>query len=248
MIKVLLVDSDTDYLARAQHQLARQELDIQTADNAQVALHMLWQTTPDIVVATAELPQISGWAFCRLLKSSPLYAHLPFIILGDEVDGEGAVKALKLGAEDYLFKSCSFAELAARIYKRVEKPDATAANTTAAPILTGHLGTLRLPDLLQFFSLQGESWTITLVNGPFIGQVLISAGIVLQAVSGFLHGKVAFEDLLNWQAGMFSVEPLIDIPPREMIGQTVESLLLEHATKSDELTRELASLATPQAA
>jgi hypothetical protein len=82
---------------------------------------------------------------------------------------------------------------------------------------------------------------VTISSGSAVGQVLLAGGVVLQAVSSFLEGVPALQDLLAWEKGCFSIEPLTDISCFESINRPLEQILLELAANHDELARELSA-------
>jgi len=71
--------------------------------------------TPDIIILDWMMPQISGIEVCRRLRRNPETRTTPIIMLtarGDETD---RINGLDIGADDYVTKPFSTAELLARI-------------------------------------------------------------------------------------------------------------------------------------
>ena len=61
------------------------------------------------------LPDLSGVEICKLLKKNDKYKNIPIIMLTAKGEEEDKVKALNIGADDYITKPFSFPELLARI-------------------------------------------------------------------------------------------------------------------------------------
>jgi two-component system, OmpR family, phosphate regulon response regulator PhoB len=81
-------------------------------DDAEVALA---ETQPDLVILDWMLPGLSGIELCRRLRQRPATKALPILMLtarGEEAD---RVRGLATGADDYVVKPFSVAELMARV-------------------------------------------------------------------------------------------------------------------------------------
>lgn len=70
---------------------------------------------PRLIVADLALPDMDGYACCRLLKADPASAAIPLILLGQDAGPRERVAGLTLGAVDFLSKPYDLDELLARI-------------------------------------------------------------------------------------------------------------------------------------
>lgn len=70
---------------------------------------------PALIVADLALPDVDGYACCRLLKADPACAPIPLILVGADVGPRERVTGLLLGAVDFLSKPYDMDELLARI-------------------------------------------------------------------------------------------------------------------------------------
>ena len=70
---------------------------------------------PDIILLDVEMPQMSGYDVCRILKSNKNFGFIPIILMTAKGDMESKVEGLELGADDYLIKPVNMMELAARV-------------------------------------------------------------------------------------------------------------------------------------
>lgn len=73
----------------------------------------------DLVLLDVMLPYIDGFELLERLRSNPKWKKVPVIILTSRTREHDAVRALGLGADDYLTKPFSPAELIARIRRRL---------------------------------------------------------------------------------------------------------------------------------
>lgn len=92
---------------------------IHEADTPERALEILQENLQenriDLVVLDGEIKGTSGFAFCRVLKDSPQWKHIPIIlILNADGPPEARVEGLNVGADDCLPENCLDSELLAR--------------------------------------------------------------------------------------------------------------------------------------
>jgi len=73
----------------------------------------------DLVLLDVMLPYIDGFELLEKLRTHPDWQKVPVIILTSRTREHDAVRALSLGADDYLTKPFSPAELVARIRRRI---------------------------------------------------------------------------------------------------------------------------------
>jgi DNA-binding response OmpR family regulator len=85
----------------------------------------------DLVVLDLMLPGLDGLAVCREIRTAPDY--VPVLILTAKSTELDRVLGLEMGADDYLTKPFSVAELGARIKALFRRGDALSARATAAP-------------------------------------------------------------------------------------------------------------------
>jgi two-component system phosphate regulon response regulator PhoB len=113
--RVLVVDDEAPIVALLRYNLEKAGFDVDEAADGQEALVLCAERAPDLVVLDWMLPSVSGVEVCRRLRRSPQHRNLPIIMLtarGEEAD---RVRGLDAGADDYVTKPFSPAELIARI-------------------------------------------------------------------------------------------------------------------------------------
>lgn len=79
------------------------------------ALALAREELPDLIVLDWMLPEMSGIEVCRIIRSRPETRSLPVIMLTARGEENDRVRGLENGADDYLVKPFSQAELIARI-------------------------------------------------------------------------------------------------------------------------------------
>ncbi|MBI2886750.1 MAG: response regulator transcription factor [Chloroflexi bacterium] len=110
--KVLLVDDDSQILAFVSRQLRSQGYRVDLARNGQEALDRAAELPPDLVILDLYMPVLDGVETLRQFRE---WSDVPVIVLSARNEEQRKVEALDLGADDYLTKPFSVAELLARV-------------------------------------------------------------------------------------------------------------------------------------
>lgn len=133
-IKVLIID-DSALIRELLFQMLSEEKDIEVvarASDAYFAVDKIKNTNPDVITLDIEMPKVNGLVFLEnLMKSNPL----PVIMISSltEEGSEAAVKALQLGAFDFVAKpktdiSTNFLELKSEIVEKIRLAAETKSN------------------------------------------------------------------------------------------------------------------------
>jgi DNA-binding response OmpR family regulator len=77
-------------------------------------------TTYDLIILDIMLPHMDGFAVCEHLRSAGM--DVPILMLSARGVVEDRVRGLQIGADDYLSKPFSFAELTARVHALLRRP------------------------------------------------------------------------------------------------------------------------------
>ena len=112
VVKVLVVDDEPAIRKLLRVGLTAEGYDISEAGNARDAEKAMGDR-PDLVLLDLGLPDLPGHALLERWRGAGL--DLPIIILSSRTDEAGIVRALELGADDYVTKPFGMKELAARI-------------------------------------------------------------------------------------------------------------------------------------
>ena len=116
---MLLVEDDLRMAAAIRRSLRGEGIVADVAAKGSDALWMVRATEYDAVVLDVMLPDADGFATCRRLRSEGMW--LPVIMLTARDSVEDRVRGLDEGADDYLTKPFSLAELLARLRALVRR-------------------------------------------------------------------------------------------------------------------------------
>jgi two-component system, OmpR family, KDP operon response regulator KdpE len=112
-LRILVVDDEPPIRRFLRTSLASQGYRIDEAEDGQAALDFLRRNVVDVIVLDLGLPGIDGFEVIARLRESGVAT--PVIVLSSRADERGKVRALDLGADDYVTKPFGVDELLARI-------------------------------------------------------------------------------------------------------------------------------------
>lgn len=114
--KIFLVEDDADLRRLVTSRLqARGEFQVREFANGEGFLAACERELPDLVILDLGLPDTDGLTLCRELRQWEATKLVPILMLTARAGERDRVTGLALGADDYLVKPFSFAELEARV-------------------------------------------------------------------------------------------------------------------------------------
>jgi diguanylate cyclase (GGDEF)-like protein len=115
--KILVLDDDESMRELVRLHLSNAGYDVQLAEDAIVAGHLVLRNPPDLIIADVEMPYMDGFQFVEALKSDPGVSAIPVIFLTVMAGGES--RGRQLGAAGYLNKPVVVDRLLAMVAKHV---------------------------------------------------------------------------------------------------------------------------------
>ena len=122
-MKVLLSEDEEILLTAIEFRLRKHGFQVILASNGKQAMEKIKKEKPSVVIATLEMPELSGIDLVRHLRQK-LKSDIPIIIIAALENGDLLLEALALGANDFVTKPFKPAELVLRIRKIMEKQKA----------------------------------------------------------------------------------------------------------------------------
>jgi DNA-binding response OmpR family regulator len=113
--KVLIVDDEPNIVAALEYLLQRSGYEVRSASNGEEALRQVTAFAPDLVLLDIMMPQQSGYAVCQRIREHPEWGGIRILMLSAKGREAEVSKGLSLGADLYITKPFSNAELVARI-------------------------------------------------------------------------------------------------------------------------------------
>ena len=112
MTKILIVEDEDSVIDPLELLLSKEGFVIETARDGREALEKFEKVLPDLLLLDLMIPHISGTEVCRQIRAK---SQVPIIMLTAKDTEVDKVVGLELGADDYIVKPYSKAELVARI-------------------------------------------------------------------------------------------------------------------------------------
>ncbi|HEX9989502.1 MAG TPA: response regulator transcription factor [Chloroflexia bacterium] len=154
------------------------------AKDGEEALRLFQEEQPDIVILDIAMPPPDGFEVCRRIRE---VSQVPIMMLTGRTDTVDKIRALDLGADDYLTKPFDHLELLARLralmrrMQSVPSPDAV-----GAPTPNGHfnpvdikIGDLTINTATREVKLKGEAIPLTSTEYRLLEELAKQAGTVL---------------------------------------------------------------------
>jgi two-component system phosphate regulon response regulator PhoB len=136
--RILVVDDEPDITALVAYHLARAGYRVSTAATGTEALKLARTERPDLIVLDLMLPGVSGYDVLAELRRLDETRDVGVILLTARREEVDRIRGLTLGADDYLTKPFSPAELSLRVaalLRRLAAPSVSGGSTiTAGPL------------------------------------------------------------------------------------------------------------------
>jgi DNA-binding response OmpR family regulator len=147
MARVVLVEDDVEIRRLVAEALAVQGHDVESAAAALDGLELAVRGKPDLVVLDLGLPDLDGTELLRMIRA---VSDVPIIVITARGADEVVVKTLDSGADDYLVKPFSVAQLEARVRALLRRGSPTTSEETI------QVGRLRIDSAAREATLDGE--------------------------------------------------------------------------------------------
>lgn len=119
-MRVLVIDDDAALLHVLKTSLEQEGYSVSCALNGTEGLSVAYECQPDVIILDVMMPHLSGWTTCRRLRD---LSDVPILFLSARDAESDIVAGLNAGADDYMIKPFSLAELKARIEAILRRSD-----------------------------------------------------------------------------------------------------------------------------
>jgi two-component system response regulator AtoC len=129
---ILVVEDDALIRNNLVELLAEVGFDIASADNGADGVALAKARVPDLVICDIMLPQMDGYAVLRALRDDPATSSVPLIFLTAKGERAEVRLGMNLGADDYVTKPFSIAEVLEAVATRLRRHDEVVARAREA--------------------------------------------------------------------------------------------------------------------
>jgi two-component system, OmpR family, KDP operon response regulator KdpE len=109
---ILVVDDEPQITRVLRTSLSAQGYDIRVANSGEMALEIMKDWSPSLIITDLSMPSVDGVQLCRRVRAS---SQIPIIVLSVREKEQQKVEALDAGADDYVTKPFGMNELLARV-------------------------------------------------------------------------------------------------------------------------------------
>jgi PAS domain S-box-containing protein len=118
--RVLVADDNADMREYLTRLLLGAGYRVDAVNDGKAALNTIRTDAPDLVISDVMMPGLDGLGLVAALRTDPRTASVPVLLLSARAGQEASIEGLRAGADDYLVKPFSAAELLARVRACVE--------------------------------------------------------------------------------------------------------------------------------
>jgi len=176
-MKLLVVDDDADMLAVVGFALRQAGFPVVSANSYGTALKTFRVEQPDLAILDINLPGGSGFQLCELLRRESTAPIMMLTARGEETD---LVRALELGADDYLTKPFSPRTLVARVKALLRRAGHEGGSPT-------RVGDLALDAELLTLHIAERAIRVTPLESRLLQLLLANAGTVVHTDRLLVH-------------------------------------------------------------
>ena len=124
---ILVVDDEPQITRVLRTSLSAQGYDIRVANNGEMALEIMKDWSPNMIITDLSMPSIDGVQLCRRVRA---VSQVPILVLSVRDKEQQKVEALDAGADDYVTKPFGMNELLARVRANLRRVPAEAEADT----------------------------------------------------------------------------------------------------------------------
>ena len=125
---ILVVEDDKSLLPMITYNIEKNGFLVKSATNGEDALLLIKEEIPSLAIFDWMIPEPNGLELCKILRRKQETCNLPIIMLTAREEEEDRIRGLEYGADDYISKPFSPAELIARIKALIRRSTSTQNN------------------------------------------------------------------------------------------------------------------------
>ena len=121
MTKLLVIEDEAILRAEVVEWLTLEGYEVLCAEDGQAGVEVAFRNLPDLIICDITMPQLDGFGVLLELHANASTADIPFIFMTARAAHEDIRKGMDLGADDYVTKPFTHAELLRAVHTRLEK-------------------------------------------------------------------------------------------------------------------------------
>jgi two-component system, OmpR family, alkaline phosphatase synthesis response regulator PhoP len=129
MIKILLVDDETDILDFISYNLKKEGFEVHCANNGKIGLELARQINPHLILLDIMMPEMDGIEVCRILRTETRFQTTIIAFLTARDEDFSQISALDIGGDDYITKPIKPQVLVSRINALLRRQKVDSSDT-----------------------------------------------------------------------------------------------------------------------
>jgi len=217
---ILIVDDNKVNVELIKAQLKPYNYNIQIAYDGEEALEKIDTNPPDIVLLDLMMPKISGYEVCRSIKQNKETQFIPVIIITALQELEDKIKAIELGADDFLVKPFNKLELTTRIKSLLHMKSMHDELETSENVLFSLASALEAKDKYT----KGNSERVSMIAVDIARVMkLPERDVEILHKGGLLHdiGKIGVREDILLKEGKLTGEEMKHVQEHTTIGYVI---------------------------
>jgi two-component system, OmpR family, KDP operon response regulator KdpE len=172
MTRILVIDDEPQIRRALRAGLEQNGYEVLQAASGEEGLDLAALHPPDAVILDLAMPGLDGFAVCRQLRE---WSDAPVIVLSVREGEEEKIRALDLGADDYVTKPFGLGELLARLRAALRRAESAAEPEPAALEVEG----MKVDFARRLVLRDGEEVHLTPIEYDLLREVVRNRGRVL---------------------------------------------------------------------
>ncbi|HYX18096.1 MAG TPA: EAL domain-containing response regulator [Nostoc sp.] len=209
MPKILIIEDEESVRENILDLLEAENFETIAAANGRIGVHLAISEVPDLILCDMMMPQLDGYGVITALRQDPSTVTIPFIFLTAKSAKSDFRQGMNMGADDYITKPFTRAELLSAIMNRLEKHATLKRYLSPKAVINNLSPKMQLLEISLHRAIKQHNFE--------------EFEIYYQPIVDIASGKiVAAESLLRWQSPELGlIYPTEFIPLAESTGLIV---------------------------
>lgn len=209
MSKILIIEDEDAVRENILDLLEAEDFETIAAANGRIGVHLAISEVPDLILCDMMMPQLDGYGVLTAVRQDPSTATIPFIFLTAKSAKSDFRQGMNMGADDYITKPFTRAELLSAIINRLEKHATLKRYLSPQTVINTSSPKIQLLEISLHRAIKQHNFQ--------------EFEIYYQPIVDIASGKiVAAESLLRWQSPELGlIYPTEFIPLAESTGLIV---------------------------
>jgi putative two-component system response regulator len=218
--RILVVDDVEPNRELLEAHLLSEGYQVESACNGHEALEMVQARAPDLILLDIQMPGINGYQVCEKIKTGENTRLIPIVMITALKETEDKIKAIEVGADDFISKPFNKLEVLARIRSLLKVKYLNDQLDTAENVIFALARAIEAKDKYT----EGHIERVSLYAMELAGTLELS-GTDREAIrkGGQLHdiGKIALDESLINKPGKLTPEEYVMVKEHPLVGYKI---------------------------